>query len=167
VGEQFSLAVIAKIKELVPDKPVRYLINSHTHFDHWAGMRTYVAEDATIITAKDNEAYYKDAFQWPRTLYDPDRLAQHPSPLKIQPVADKYVLTDGARSIEIYALPCDRHTMGSVMVYTHLSNAEFLTSADTAQSCLVETLDRQKIAKTQIVMAPIHGGYVGPLVRPQ
>jgi len=166
IGDQFSLAVIAKIKQLAPNKPIRYLINTHTHFDHWAGMRTYVAEGVTILTAKENVAYYNQAFHWPRTLYVPDALALHPKPLKIQPVDDKYVLTDGARSVEIFSLPCDRHAMGSVMVYTQVPNAAFVTAGDTAPSCLAQTLDLQKIPTNPIEIAPIHGGNVAPLARP-
>ena len=39
-NEERSLAVIAKVKETIPNKPIRYLINSHVHFDHSGGLRT-------------------------------------------------------------------------------------------------------------------------------
>src|SRR6266566_5431973 len=48
--ENRSNAVIAEVKNLVPSKPIKYLINTHHHFDHSGGVRTYVAEGATIIT---------------------------------------------------------------------------------------------------------------------
>ncbi|MBI4472753.1 MAG: MBL fold metallo-hydrolase, partial [Acidobacteria bacterium] len=43
-SEERSLAVIAEVKKLIPAKPIRYLINTHHHFDHSGGLRTYVAE---------------------------------------------------------------------------------------------------------------------------
>ena len=49
--EARSLAVIAEAKRLMPNKPIRYLINTHHHFDHSNGLRTYAAEGATEIIA--------------------------------------------------------------------------------------------------------------------
>ena len=49
-NEQRSIAVIDEMRRLVPAKPIRYLVNTHHHFDHLGGIRTFVAEGATIIT---------------------------------------------------------------------------------------------------------------------
>src|SRR6185436_17858278 len=49
-SEARSLAVIEQIATLMPNKPIRYLINSHQHFDHIGGIRTYLHIGATIIT---------------------------------------------------------------------------------------------------------------------
>ena len=49
-NEARSEAVIAKVKETIPNKPIRYVINTHVHFDHSGGLRTYVDEGATIVT---------------------------------------------------------------------------------------------------------------------
>jgi hypothetical protein len=57
--------------------------------------------------------------------------------------------------------------MGSVMVYTHLLNAELVTAGDSSPICLAETLHRQKIETHGIVVASIHGGNVVPFARPQ
>jgi hypothetical protein len=43
LDENRSNAVIAEVKNLVPNKPIKYLINTHHHFDHSGGVRTYVA----------------------------------------------------------------------------------------------------------------------------
>src|SRR2546428_2128011 len=63
--EQRSLAVIAKAKETTPNKPIRYLINTHAHFDHSGGLRTYVDEGATIVTHEMNRSYYEQAWRAP------------------------------------------------------------------------------------------------------
>ena len=67
-NEQRSLAVIAEVKRLIPNKPIRYLVNTHHHFDHAGGLRTYVDEGATIVTQEINKAFYEKAFAAPRTL---------------------------------------------------------------------------------------------------
>ena len=36
-SEERSLAVIEQIAKLAPDKPIRWLISSHPHFDHIGG----------------------------------------------------------------------------------------------------------------------------------
>ena len=36
--------MIAEVKKLVPEKPIKYLFNTHHHFDHSGGLRTYVAD---------------------------------------------------------------------------------------------------------------------------
>ena len=45
-----SLAVIEEVVKLVPNKPIRFLVNTHQHFDHLGGIRTYMHIGATIIT---------------------------------------------------------------------------------------------------------------------
>jgi glyoxylase-like metal-dependent hydrolase (beta-lactamase superfamily II) len=114
--EARSTAVIAKVKETIPNKPIRYVINSHVHFDHSGGLRTYVAEGATVVTHAANEPFYKQAWAAPRTL-NPDRMAQASRTPTFETFADKHTLTDGKRSIEIYPLVGNGHNDAFVMVY--------------------------------------------------
>jgi glyoxylase-like metal-dependent hydrolase (beta-lactamase superfamily II) len=37
--EARSLAVIREVKKLIPNKPVRYLVSTHHHWDHLGGVR--------------------------------------------------------------------------------------------------------------------------------
>jgi len=92
-SEERSLAVIAKVKETIPNKPIKYLVNTHAHFDHSGGLRTFVDEGATIVTHKANEAFYKAAWAAPRTL-NPDRLALSKKPAKFETFTGKHVLSD-------------------------------------------------------------------------
>ncbi len=76
VTEARALANIAKVKELVPNKPIRYHINSHHHSDHAAGLRAFVAEGSTIITHESNKDYYEKTVLKNSHALDPDRLTQ-------------------------------------------------------------------------------------------
>jgi glyoxylase-like metal-dependent hydrolase (beta-lactamase superfamily II) len=125
--EARSLAVIAKAKETIPNKPIRYLINTHAHFDHSGGLRTYVDEGATIVTHEMNKAYYEKAWSTPRTL-GPDRLEQSKKMATFQTFAGKHVLTDGSRSIEIHPIEGSGHNDAFVMVY--LPREKILSEVD-------------------------------------
>lgn len=116
LNEARSLAVIAKVKEAIPNKPIRYVVNTHHHFDHSGGLRTYVDEGATIVTHQANRPYYEQAWAAPRTL-GPDRLSQSKKAARFETVSDKHVLTDGRRSIEVHHLAGNGHNDGFLMVY--------------------------------------------------
>src|SRR5437764_1448347 len=49
-SEMRADAIISEVKKNIPNKPIRFIVNTHSHFDHSSGLRTFVAEGATIIT---------------------------------------------------------------------------------------------------------------------
>ncbi len=114
--EARSVAVIEKVKETIPGKPIRYLVNSHVHFDHSGGLRTYVDEGATIVTHEMNRPYYEQAWKAPRTL-NPDRLAKSNKAPAFETFTDKHVLTDGKRSVEVHQIAGGGHNDAFAMVY--------------------------------------------------
>src|SRR6185436_19512448 len=62
LDETRNLAVIDEIAKLVPNKPIRFVINSHQHFDHAGGLRTYMHIGATIVTHWTNWNFYNRDF---------------------------------------------------------------------------------------------------------
>jgi len=116
LGEARSLAVIAEAKRLVPNKPIKYLINTHSHFDHSGGVRTYAAEGATIITQEINVPFYQKAWAAPRTLA-PDNLSKSNKEATFLPVKEKYVLTEGNRTLEIFHENGSMHNAAMLVVY--------------------------------------------------
>ena len=117
LDEQRSLAVIAKIKETIPNKPISYLINTHAHFDHAGGVRTYVDEGSTIVTLPMNQAYFERVWRNPHTL-NPDRMAISKKTAKFLTVTNgKLVLNDSKRPIEIHEQVGTAHSDAIVMVY--------------------------------------------------
>lgn len=126
-GEPRSLAVIGEVKKLVPNKPIKYLINTHHHFDHASGLRTYAAEGVTIITQEINRPYFERAAVNSWTLA-PDRLAKSKKKPIFQTMGDNMVLTDGTRSVELYQLVGNPHHDGIIMAY--LRKEKLLIEAD-------------------------------------
>ena len=116
VSEARALANLAEARRLVPNKPVRYHVNSHHHGDHAAGVRAFVSEGLTIITHEMNRPFYEQTvLKNPHTLA-PDALARNPRPASFVWMDDKYVLTDGARTLEIYHVP-NGHAANLLMSY--------------------------------------------------
>lgn len=127
LNEARSNAVIAKVKELIPGKPIRFLVNTHVHFDHSGGLRTLVDEGATIVTHKDNVAYYQRAWKAPRKL-NPDRLAASGKLARFAAFTQKHVLSDGQRRIEVHNIAGSGHNDAFALVY--LPAEKILIEAD-------------------------------------
>lgn len=115
-NEARSLAVIAKVKETIPNKPIKYLVNTHHHFDHSGGVRTYVDEGATIVTHEAHKPFYGQAWAAPHTI-NPDKLEGSKKAATFETFGDKHVLTDGSRPIELHLIQGSGHSDGFVLVY--------------------------------------------------
>jgi glyoxylase-like metal-dependent hydrolase (beta-lactamase superfamily II) len=126
-NEDRSLALLDKLKEVIPNKPVKYLINTHAHFDHAGGLRTFADAGATIVTHAPNQAYYEKVWAAPHTL-KPDRLATSKKPARFETFTGKHVLSDGNRTIEIHGLAGNSHNDAFVAVY--LPGEKILIEAD-------------------------------------
>jgi len=126
-SEARASAVIAEAKKLVPTKPIRYLVNTHHHWDHSGGLRTFVAEGAAIVTHQINQPYYEKTFALPHTL-NPDRLVEAKTAPKFETLTDTKMLTDGARVLELYHVQGSGHNDGIILGY--LPKERILIEAD-------------------------------------
>jgi glyoxylase-like metal-dependent hydrolase (beta-lactamase superfamily II) len=136
LNEARSIQVIDEVTKLVPSKPIKYVINTHHHFDHSGGLRTYMAQGTTLVTAEANKEFYQDVMFAPlsRTL-GPDRLSTYyPNfaasrrPAPIETVGQKYVISDGTRTIELHPVLGGNHAAGMLVAY--LPKEKILINAD-------------------------------------
>ena len=136
LGEERSLAVLEAVGKLAPNKLVRYIINTHHHFDHSSGLRTYIAQGSTLVTHRDNADFYEQVMfsPAPRTLM-PDRLSTfYPNftgsrrPAPIERVNQKYVLSDGNQVVELYPMLGSTHI--GPMLLAYLPKQKILVNAD-------------------------------------
>ena len=111
-----SLAVIAKAKELRPDKPLTEVVNTHHHFDHSGGIRAAVSEGLTVITHRDNAAFFQDAVAKSHTIV-PDALARNPKALKIESVDEEKTLQDETMTVNLYHIAGSPHADTLLMAY--------------------------------------------------
>jgi glyoxylase-like metal-dependent hydrolase (beta-lactamase superfamily II) len=174
-SEARSLAVIDAITSLFPEKPIRYLINSHQHFDHIGGIRTYLHIGATIITQRKNVNFLNhDVLNYRARTVAPDMVSLWP-PTELsegynyESFNENYVLTDGERILRIFFVQPLRHVDGLAMAY--LPNEKILIQADlfdthepppTQPTAAMTSLHRQirALQLDVVTIAPVHGNAV-------
>ena len=102
-GDARADQIITEAKRLVPNKPIKYVINTHAHFDHSQGLRDFVAQGATIITNQGNKGYFEKVLANPHTLVPDNLQKMNPKPkIKVEYVGDMKKITDGEHEIDLY-----------------------------------------------------------------
>ena len=120
-------AVIAAARKLNPAKPIRYMINSHHHFDHAGGVRTAAAEGITLVTSALAKPWYERVLANPNRI-SPDLLAKSGRSAVIEAVDGKRVFSDGTRTVEVQDIKDSVHAQGFMMVW--LPAEKLLIEAD-------------------------------------
>jgi glyoxylase-like metal-dependent hydrolase (beta-lactamase superfamily II) len=106
--------VIKRIKSAIPGKPIRYVAMTHHHSDHIGGLRSFIAEGATVITTQSNAQVVAAMAAAPQL----DRLAKHPrKPEFLFIERGKRVLTDGTRTLQLIDVGPNPHAREMVIAY--------------------------------------------------
>ena len=99
-GELQSRWVIDAAKAKYPGKPIKYLVLTHHHMDHTGGMRTYVAEGATLLVPSQSFDYFEKVLRNPHTVV-PDELTKNPKPLKIYGIFENQTIKDETAEVRL------------------------------------------------------------------
>jgi glyoxylase-like metal-dependent hydrolase (beta-lactamase superfamily II) len=126
-SEARGLAVIAETKRLFPNKRIKYVVNSHPHFDHASGLAAFCAEGAIVLTDDNSKYFVEQALLSPRTLVG-DTLARSKKKPKVEGVVEKLVLQDATRTIELHHVAGLEHSDAMLMAY--LPKEKILFTAD-------------------------------------
>ena len=168
-SEQRSLDVMAEARRLVPDKPIRYVVNTHHHFDHASGLRAYAAEDVLIVTHASNFEYYEGiVFNAEQQRIWPDRFSLAPRQAHFMLVDRIREITDGNRTMQIHHVQDLDHSEDMLIAY--LPEERIVVEADMFQwptedappsegmLTLLYNMERLRLDPEWIVS--VHGGLV-------
>jgi glyoxylase-like metal-dependent hydrolase (beta-lactamase superfamily II) len=112
-----GMAVMAAARQAIPNKPIRFVVNSHAHFDHASGLAAAVAEGATILTHRNNEQALERLLSGSRSLMG-DSLSKVTSRRTnvVEGVGDRDVRkgTNG-KIVELHRIP-NEHSDGMLAV---------------------------------------------------
>ena len=160
-----ALAVIAKARELRPNKPLTRVVNTHHHFDHSGGVRAAVSEGLAVVAHRAGAAFLQEAAGRAHTIA-PDALAKNPKPVKVEPVGDELTLKDNTMTVVLYPVTGSTHADTLLMAY--FPRERLLVEADLYSpggalapyaANLLENIKKRNLRVDRIV--PIHG-QIGP-----
>jgi len=121
-SEQRGEQILAEVERILPDKPIRYVVNSHPHSDHTAGLVPFVREGVTIVTHENNVDFLDMALSTPRTLLGEETLDP-----QFEAVGDVGVYEDETMRVELHHIP-NLHSDGMLVAF--LPEAKVLFQAD-------------------------------------
>ncbi len=135
-------ALVKAVSKTIPGKPIRFVVNTHHHFDHSGGLRGMAAKGATIVTHEINVPFFKRIYAKP-TRINPDALATSGKKAKFVGVGDKHSMTDGSRTLELYRLAGSRHNDGLLIGY--LPKEKIMMVADAYSGRRVRKIPAKKV----------------------
>ena len=140
------------------------VVLTHHHMDHANGARGFGAAGAKIYVGAGDGAYLRHMMTSPHNVRK-DALAKKPRAVEVVEVADKTVLSDGKRTIELYRI-ANGHAEGMLIAYITDAKLGYVTDLwapgrDTEfgtarQRALIDAVDKAGIQPERF--AGGHGG---------
>lgn len=112
-----------KIKEAIPNKPVKYLVVTHHHGDHTGGVRTFLDEGVTVVAAPGTGEYIQAL-----AGTNDDGTANKTRKVKLETVRGKRIFEDETQRVEIIDFGPNPHA--KEMLAAYLPKQKLLFEAD-------------------------------------
>ncbi len=160
-----SEALIAWVHTNFPEVPITHVVATHFHGDHSAGLRTFVAEGATVVAGEAALGLYRRVFAARRTI-EPDRQATAPKLPTLRGVEPGEVYEfggngEGGNPVRIYTVDTTHAAdmivavAGGVLFVSDIFSPGFPPNVPAAREL------RQAITDNEINVDIIAGGHGG------
>lgn len=167
-------AVLKAVWELFPKKKIRFVINSHHHFDHAGGLRAFAYQEVPILTHESNRNFYAEAYATARSI-DPDPLSNTAIKARFLTMGDEHRIIDAERIVELYTLKGSPHAESNIVAYLPKEKMLIVADAYSSRKILEGPLPPEDVNPTQAhlwqflrdrkldvaTILPIHGRKVG------
>jgi glyoxylase-like metal-dependent hydrolase (beta-lactamase superfamily II) len=160
-SEARTLAVIAKAKETVKNKPLTQLVTTHHHFDHTAGLRAAIFNGLVVFTQAGNKEWVENMARRPHTIQQ-DSLAKNVSRLTVETVDAEREFKDQSMTVMLYHVAGNPHSDTMLMAYIPRDRIVIEVDAFSPGSAvnpyaanLLENIHKRNLRVDTIV--PLHG----------
>lgn len=142
---------IALLKEVLPNKPIKYGVMTHHHSDHILGVQAYADEGAVVIAAESHENVIRSATDNKKLI--------------VETVKKRRIFKSGDREIRIIDVGPTQHSEHLLVAYLpkegilfqadhfNLSNAGNIRPASKSTQDFAENIKSAKIKATKIFSA--------------
>jgi glyoxylase-like metal-dependent hydrolase (beta-lactamase superfamily II) len=116
ISVQATSAALGLIAKAFPERPIRYLVLTHHHGDHIAGLGALAGRGTTVLVAPGSEAYLRRMSTVRRTigaLVPPDSIVAP----QFETVRARRRIGKGARSVEVIDASPTSHASSMLVVY--------------------------------------------------
>jgi glyoxylase-like metal-dependent hydrolase (beta-lactamase superfamily II) len=116
LNSRYAETCLELIRKTLPDRPIRYVVATHFHYDHVAGLRPYIAGGVPIVTTPDAKGVIERVASSPRGMY-PDALSRRPVEPRIETVTGAKAIDDGTNRVELYDIGPTEHVAQLLVAY--------------------------------------------------
>lgn len=109
--------VISRAAQLAPGKPIRYVVPTHHHDDHFAGVRDYAAVGATTVTTPGNADFFRRIVSAPSSARQSNQAPPTPAARLETISGGRRVFTDGSRTVEIHDIGPSPHAQEMLIAW--------------------------------------------------
>jgi glyoxylase-like metal-dependent hydrolase (beta-lactamase superfamily II) len=109
-------AAIVKIRETLPDKPIKWIAVTHHHDDHAGGVREFVGQGATLVTTPGNARFFQRMMA-ARPTVAADALKAVPTDAWIETFPRERAFGLGPRRVELRNIGPSPHAEEMVVVW--------------------------------------------------
>jgi glyoxylase-like metal-dependent hydrolase (beta-lactamase superfamily II) len=116
MSSRYAETCLELVRTTLPGKPIRFVVATHFHYDHVAGLRPHVAQGIRILTTPDARPVIEQVAASRRTM-NPDALSHTPRSPEIETVGGKKWLDDGTNRAELHDFGPTDHVVQILMAY--------------------------------------------------